>query len=281
VQPRSTAEVALVLKTLTSPSNTQLCQFAIRSGGQGSSGTSNIEGGVTLDLRYINAVEYDAENGYVTVGPGATWDDVFTTLEPLGVMIAGGRSSSVGVGGLTLGGGISYFSAEHGMVCDNVLEFEVLLADGREVIASRMENPDLFTVLKGGGSNFGIVTAFRFRTFEYRGMWGGLNVYPDTTIHAQFRALVNFADKIGENPKGSVIVMVVYKSATGAELVMNMYDYTEPVVRPSEYDEFLAIKPVIADTTGLRNMSSLAQEGEGVTTHRSAKPLHYGSSIDE
>jgi FAD/FMN-containing dehydrogenase len=153
VQPRSTAEVALVLKTLTSPNNLQTCQFAIRSGGHGTSGTSNIEGGVTLDLRYINAVEYDVERGHVTVGPGATWDDVYTTLEPLGVMVAGGRSSSVGVGGLTLGGGISYFSAVHGMVCNNVLEFEVLLADGRTVIASQTSNPDLVTVLKGGGSN--------------------------------------------------------------------------------------------------------------------------------
>jgi hypothetical protein len=125
------------------------------------------------------------------------------------------------------------------------------------------------------------VTAFKFRTFKYRGMWGGLVVYPEATTREQFKALVNFADKIGDNPKGSVIVMVVYKSTTDAELIMNMYDYTEPVVRPSEFEEFLAIKPVIADTTGLRNMSSLAQEWEGVTTHRSVKSLYDGYDIDE
>ena len=104
------------------------CKFAIRSGGHtpyavGGVGASNIDDGVTLDLKYLSTVEYSAKNKSVQVGPAARWNDVFDVLEPLGVMTTGGRSSTVGVGGLTLGGGISYFSPERGLVCDNVLEF--------------------------------------------------------------------------------------------------------------------------------------------------------------
>lgn len=245
VQPRSAEEVSIALKTLTTKVTLKSCNFAIRSAGHGAyTGASNIENDVTINLGYMSLVEYDAESKLATIGPGATWDDVFATLEPLGVMTAGGRSSSVGVGGLTTGGGISFFSTEHGFVCDNVVEFEVVLADGRVVTASKATNPDLFTVLKGGSSNFGIVTAFNFRTFEYKGMWGGLRIYPGKTSHAQFQALVDFANNNHEDPKGTVILTTLYQSKVGADLFMNAYDYAEPVPRPAAYNEFLAIPGV-------------------------------------
>jgi FAD/FMN-containing dehydrogenase len=269
VQPRNTKEVSFAVKTLTTASILKACRFAIRSGGHTAyAGASNIEDGVTIDLQYISAVEYDAKNSLVKVGPGARWDEVFTTLEPLGVITTGGRSSSVGVGGLTLGGGISYFSPEHGLICDNVLEFEVVLANGRVATASKTSNPDLFTVLKGGNNNFGIVTAFKFRTFRYNGMWGGLVIYPNTTIQDQFKALVNFSNNVDKHPKGAAIVMPVYQSAVGADMILNSYDYAAPVRRPAAYDEFLAIPGNISDTTGLRNMSSLAEELKGAKTSR-------------
>jgi FAD/FMN-containing dehydrogenase len=269
LQPRTAQDVSLAVKTLSNATVPQQCKFAIRSGGHTPyAGASNIEHGVTIDLQYISAVEYDAEASLVKVGPGANWDKVFTTLEPLSVITTGGRSSSVGVGGLTLGGGISYFSAEHGLICDNVLEFEVVLADGRIVTASQTSNPDLFTVLKGGNNNFGIVTAFSFRTFKYDGMWGGLVTYPATTAQAQFKALVNFANNVSKNIKAAAIVMPCYLSTVGKDQVFNAYDYAEPVVRPSSHAEFLAIPGNISDTTGIRNMSSLAEELIGATTHR-------------
>ncbi|KAF1940626.1 FAD-binding domain-containing protein [Clathrospora elynae] len=248
--PQNTQEVALAIKTLTASSS---CKFAIRSGGHTPyAGASNIEDGVTLDLQYLSAVEYDATNNAVNVGPGAQWNDVYDVLEPLGVMTTGGRSSTAGVRGLTLGGGISYFSPEHGLVCDNVREFKVVLADSRIVTASQTSNPDPLTVLKGGNNNFGI---------------GGLVIYPESTIQEHFKALIKFADRIDENPRGSAIVMPVYQSSAGADLILNAYDYAEPVPRPAAYNEFLAIPGNISDTTGIRNMSSLAAELAGATTH--------------
>lgn len=269
VQPKDPKEVALTVKILTTASVLRPCKFAIRSGGHTPyAGASNIEDGVTLDLQYLSAVQYDAKNNLVKVGPGARWNDVFTTLEPLGVITTGGRSSTVGVGGLTLGGGISYFSPEHGLICDNVIEFEVVLANGSIITASKTKNPDLFTVLKGGNNNFGIVTSFKFGTFDYDGLWGGLVVYPQSTIQDHFKALINFANNVDKNPKGAAIVMPGYQSAVGADLILNAYDYAEPVPRPAAYDEFFAIPGNTSDTTGIRNMSSLAAELAGTTTHR-------------
>ena len=265
VQPKNTKEVSFAVKTLTS--GARPCKFAIRSGGHTPyAGASNIEDGVTIDLQYISAVQYDAKNSLVKVGPGARWNDVFTTLEPLGVITTGGRSSTVGVGGLTLGGGISYFTPEHGLICDNVLEFEVVLADGRIVTANKTQNPDLFTVLKGGNNNFGIVTQFKFRTFDYNGMWGGLVTYPNNTIEDHFKSLINFSNNVDKNPKSAVIVMPVYQSSVGSDLILNAYDHAAPVVRPAAYDEFLAIPGNISDTTSLTNMSDLAAALAASTT---------------
>lgn len=161
---------------------------------------------------------------------------------------------------------ISYFTPEHGLICDNVLEFEVVLADGRIVTASKTQNPDLFTVLKGGNNNFGIVTQFKFRTFEYHGMWGGLVVYPETTIQDQFKALINFSDNIDKNPKSAVIVMPGYQSRVGVDFILNTYDHTLPVARPAAFNEFLAIPGNLSDTTAVTNMSDLAAAFASSTT---------------
>ncbi|KAF2744973.1 FAD binding domain-containing protein [Sporormia fimetaria CBS 119925] len=269
VQPRDAKEVAQAVKTLTVASVLKPCKFAIRSGGHTPyAGASNIEDGVTIDLKYISTVKYDASTKVVNVGPGAQWNDVFSVLEPLGVITTGGRSSTVGVGGLTLGGGISYFSGEHGLICDNALEFEVVLADGRIVTASKTSNPDLFTVLKGGNNNFGIVTNIKFRTFDYDGMWGGLVIYPQSkeSMQDHFKALINFSNNYDKETKGSAIVMPVYQSAVGSDLILNGYEYAAPISRPAAFDEFLAIPGNISDTTGIRNMTSLAAELAGATT---------------
>ncbi|KAH3910623.1 hypothetical protein HBI56_190410 [Parastagonospora nodorum] len=268
VQPRNTEEVSTAVKVLSGAGFLRQCGFAIRSGGHTPyAGASNIEDGVTIDLQYISSIEYNEKSNLVKVGPGASWHDVFATLEPLGVITTGGRSATVGVGGLTLVGGISYFTPEHGLICDNVLEFEVVLADGRVVTASQTSNSDLFTVLKGGGNNFGVVTALKFRTFPYKGMWGGLVTYLSTTIDAQFKALANFANNMDKDVKGAVIVMPAYMSAVGIDLVANTYDYADPVVKPPAYDEFMAIPGNISDATGLKNMSTLAKELEQPNTY--------------
>ena len=132
-------------------------RFAVRSGGHNpnSGWSSTDDRGVLIDLAGLNKIEVAGDRLSIKVGPGAKWSHVYKACQNMGVSVIGARQPDVGVGGLILGGGIPNFSSEYGLVCDNVEEFEVVLADSRIVRASRRENEDLFWALKGGGPNFG------------------------------------------------------------------------------------------------------------------------------
>ncbi|CAK3852891.1 Bifunctional solanapyrone synthase [Lecanosticta acicola] len=269
-KPRSTEEVSKAITALVAANKTQPCQFAVRSGGHMHfKGASGIADGVTIDLADINQVVYRAEDETVAVGPGAVWGDVYSYLDKIGKMVVGGRSYSVGVGGLVLGGGNSYHAARRGLVCDNVAAFEVVLGDGSVVTATREENSDLFQALKGGSTNFGIVTRVDLEAFEGGNIFGGLILRTAGTAEEHFQALVNFGDKIHEDPYGSAIVIDVYIASMHLHVFMNAFDYTAPVKRPAVFREFFEIEsPPISDTTGIRNMTDLAKELEMPKTHR-------------
>jgi hypothetical protein len=148
--------------------------FAIRSGGHSPVvGASSTKGGALIDLSLFNEVIPAYDRKSVTIGAGCKWVDVYKTLEEYGLAVAGGRNSAVGVGGLTLGGGISFFSPHFGMVCSNIIEYEVVLADGSIVTASATSKMDLWRALKGGSNNFGIVTRFTARAFPSSKIWSG------------------------------------------------------------------------------------------------------------
>jgi FAD/FMN-containing dehydrogenase len=122
VVPLNADDVSKAVKILVS----QKCLFSIRSGGHSNIvGASNIENGVTIDLSKMNRVDVSEESATAFVGPGARWGDVYTQLEPKNVSVVGGRVSDVGVAGVILGGGMSYFSNRYGWAADNVRNFEV------------------------------------------------------------------------------------------------------------------------------------------------------------
>ncbi|KAL8821629.1 MAG: hypothetical protein Q9223_000372 [Gallowayella weberi] len=168
VRPTKATEVQQVVQILIN----QNIPFAIRSGGHMPSPLgANINDGVLIDMSRFRGVEYDAANSVVKVGAGQRWKDVYQRLDTHNVTVVGGRVLDVGVGGLILGGGLSYLSDLHGLACDNVVSFEVLLppknkvavlihekvvlANGSIVNANAKTNPDLWWALKGGGNNFG------------------------------------------------------------------------------------------------------------------------------
>lgn len=105
------------------------CKFAVKSGGHGAfSGASNINGGVTVDLKHLNQLSVSHDQTEAAVGAGNVWSNVYNYLDPLGLTVIGGRVSNIGVGGLTLGGGISFFSGSYGWACDNVNNYQVRFA---------------------------------------------------------------------------------------------------------------------------------------------------------
>ncbi|MCJ1417466.1 hypothetical protein MMC32_003810 [Xylographa parallela] len=169
--------------------------FAVRSGGHSPvSGAASIKGGVLIDLGHFCEVTPSKQGSSVAIGAGGKWMDVSKVLDGKGLAVIGGRNSAVGVGGLILGGGLSFFSPRFGFVCSNILSYEIVLASGSIVTASASTNPDLWRALKGGSNNFGIVTRFTASSFPSTKIWSGFLYMPAsqaTKVLAAFHAFVN------------------------------------------------------------------------------------------
>jgi len=153
--------------------------LSIYGGGHGVTGSAVVDAGVCLDLRGMGAVTVDPAAQTARVEGGATWGTVDAATQEHGLAVTGGRVSATGVAGLALGSGSGWLERSFGFVCDNLLKAEVVTADGRVVVASAEENSDLFWGLRGGGGNFGVVTAFHFRLRPLGPIvLGGLLLYP-------------------------------------------------------------------------------------------------------
>lgn len=169
VLPQSSEEVALVLKTLLDVSEgAGDWGIAVKSGGHNCFGGNNIANGITIDLSSMNSTTYNANTNLASLQPGSRWEYVYDDLEKEGVVVPGGRDGGVGVGGLLLGGGTSFFSGRVGFGCDSVVNYEVALTNGSIINANKTTNADLWRALKGGGSNFGIVTRYDLQTIPTR-----------------------------------------------------------------------------------------------------------------
>lgn len=239
-------------------------------------GASNIKDGVTIDLSLMKSTTVNAANNTATILPGAHWGDVYATLDAQNLATSGGRASTVGAGGLVIGGGNSFYAARKGLVCDNVAQFEVcllsrtlqqsinnsqiVLASGEIAYANNKTNPDLFQALKGGHANFGIVTRYDLVTFSTDGLWGGTVFYPDSTTSKHLQAFENFANNVESDPFASTISIWQYASDRDSNLVFQSFVYTKPVEYPAAFDDFFSIKPEISNSMRITTISNLTSE---------------------
>ena len=159
VRPRDADEVAAAIGYAVRHD----LAVSVRSGGHSPIGHSTNTGGIVIDLAHLDEVDVlDADRRLVRVGGGATWGKVSATLDPYGLALTAGDTADVGVGGLTLGGGIGWLVRRHGLAIDNLVGARVVTADGQLVTASAEVHADLFWALRGGGGNFGVVVDFDF-----------------------------------------------------------------------------------------------------------------------
>ncbi|KAI0416475.1 putative oxidoreductase, partial [Xylaria grammica] len=263
ISPETVEDVAKAVRVLTrrlpSPAEgeQEACPFAIRSGGHAAKGNAaNIEGGVTLDLRGLNSININPNRSTVSIGVGNTWDAVYTKLDALNLSVTGGRTAGVGVGGLSLGGGISYFGTRYGWTSDTITNFEVVLANGSIIDANAKSNPDLHWALRGGSNNFGIVTRIDLDAFEQGAIWGGSLYYPEAVwgTTAQELAKINSPDTYDEY--AAVFLSWAYSRSVGTVITSTMA-YTKPVENPPLFAGLINL-PTLSGTTSMSNMTQLA-----------------------
>jgi FAD/FMN-containing dehydrogenase len=152
--------------------------LAIRGGGHNGAGLGSCDEGVVIELASLKDIDVDPDARTVRVGGGCTWGEVDAATNEHGLATPSGIISTTGVGGLTLGGGLGHLTRKCGLAIDNLLEAEMVLANGEKVRASADENPDLFWAIRGGGGNFGVVTSFKFRLHEVGTVIGGPTFWP-------------------------------------------------------------------------------------------------------
>jgi FAD/FMN-containing dehydrogenase len=148
-------------------------RIAVRGGGHNGAGLGSCDDGLMIDLSRMKGVRVDPGRRTVRAEAGCTQGDVDHAAHAFGLAFPAGIVSTTGLAGLTLGGGHGYLSRAHGLTIDNLLEVDVVLADGRFVTASEREHADLFWALRGGGGNFGVVTSFLYRAHPVRDVYGG------------------------------------------------------------------------------------------------------------
>ncbi|KAF9894655.1 hypothetical protein FE257_006543 [Aspergillus nanangensis] len=249
VLPESAEDVSTVVKTLTKKNLAPSCPFAIRSGGHTMVlGGADIGRGVTIDLSRMNGTTFNADKETAWVGPGARWGDVYETLMEHNRTVPGGRLGSVGVGGFITGGGININSAERGFACDDVVTFEVVLANGTITHATNQTNSDLYRALKGGSGNLGIVTNFEMLAFSQPEIWGGYITYDNSSTVDITHALENFTASVDNDESALLVSFWTYDSSVGINKAETAVYTTQPHPYPAAYQEYYAI-PNITSTT--------------------------------
>ena len=238
--------------------------LAVRGGGHSFSGFGTNDGGVVIDLSALAGVEI-VDGGWhvVRIGGGATWGQVATALAPYGLAISSGDTKGVGVGGLTLSGGIGWKVRKYGLALDSLVRVEVVTADGGVVAADEDENPELFWAVRGGGGNFGIVTAFEFAAHPTTGVFHGRITFPGAeaakvvhgwaeymrTAPEALTAVAAFANPFAGGPDAPVEIFVAYDG-----------DFEDEA--NAALDPIRALGTVIDDDVALKAYGDTLEEGQ-------------------
>jgi FAD/FMN-containing dehydrogenase len=172
--------------------------LAIRGGGHNGPGLGSCDGGLVVDLSMMKSVRVDPESRTVRVDAGCTSGDVDHATHAFGLAVPFGIVSTTGVAGLTLGGGTGYLTRKYGLTIDNLLEADVVLADGSFVTASSSQHPDLFWAIRGGGGNFGVVASFLFQAHPVSTVYAGPVFWEATHAQAVMRAYRDFLPEAPE-----------------------------------------------------------------------------------
>ncbi|HZJ24624.1 MAG TPA: FAD-binding oxidoreductase, partial [Anaerolineales bacterium] len=205
-------------------------ELAIRSGGHSTSGHSVSEGGIVLDLSNMRDLQIDVEGRTAWAETGLTAGELTSAVGEHGLVVGFGDTGSVGIGGITLGGGVGYLVRKLGLTIDSLLAAEVVTADGQLLHVDADHHPDLFWAIRGGGGNFGVATRFQFRLHEFGSVVGGMLILPATVdVIAGFIAAAESApDELSTiaNVMTAPPMPMLPEEVYGKPVVMSMLVYT-------------------------------------------------------
>lgn len=202
------ADVADVIAAVNFGRENQLT-VAVRGGGHNGGGLGLCDEGLVIDLSGIKFVRVNTSEKTVRVGGGNLWGEVDHATHPFGLAVPAGIISTTGVGGLTLGGGVGHLSRKYGLTIDNLLEADMVLADGSFVTVSAIQNIDLFWAIRGGGGNFGVVTSFKFQAHPVKNVFGGPTFWPIEKTNEIMEWYHKFIHNAPDELNGFVATLVV------------------------------------------------------------------------
>jgi len=182
---------------------------AVRGGGHNGGGLGLCDGGLVIDLSGIKFVRVNTLDNTVRVGGGNLWGEVDHATQAFGLAIPSGIISTTGVGGLTLGGGVGYLSRKFGLTIDNLLEADIVLADGSFLTVNKHQHEDLFWAIRGGGGNFGIITSFQFQAHPLKTVVGGPTLWPIERTEEIMEWFDSFIQKAPEDLNGFIATLTV------------------------------------------------------------------------
>ena len=183
--------------------------LAVRGGGHSGAGLGSCDDGVVIDLSPMKGIHINRSDNTVRVQGGCTWGDVDHATHSFGLAVPGGVVSTTGIGGLTLGGGIGHLSRKWGLSIDNLLEADMVLADGSLVTVNHRENVDLFWAIRGGGGNFGVVTSFLFQGHPLSTVHAGPTLWPMEMASDVMRFFDNFIANASDDINGTFAFLTV------------------------------------------------------------------------
>jgi FAD/FMN-containing dehydrogenase len=258
-------------------------EIAVRGGGHSVAGASLTDGGLVVDLRRMNAVTVDPAARTARVSGGSTMGDLDRACQPFSLATTGGRVSTTGVTGLTLSGGGGWLDRKFGLACDNLLEVELITADGKTVTANENENPELFWALHGGGGNFGVATSLTLRLHPLPAVTAALLMWPGERgpeILTAFRALFESAS---DDAGGGFIYLTGPEAPFVPPELVNQQAAAVFIAYTGKLDE---AREVIAPLLDLRplgemvaempyaEMQSMLDDPPGMRNYWSAEYLH-------
>ena len=280
-RPASDDEVAEVIAAARETG----MQLAVRSGGHSAVGYGVWDDSLVLDLSAMKAIDIDLEQQTAWAETGLTAVEFTTATSEHGLVVGFGDTGSVGIGGITLGGGVGLLHRSQGLTLDSVLAADIVTADGRQLRLDETNYPDLFWAIRGGGGNFGVVTRFRYKLHPVNRVVGGMLAFPATPDVAE--AVLAKAMMAPEELSGEVTMMTMPRLTDveprfyGQVMVGIIMVHSGSVEEGKQlFDEFRAISPPIIDTVQAMPYAAMLQGPEPPQPHFAADRTWFSDGID-